>query len=68
MGKFLIVSLSLSRWDSGLWGWACKSSATEKENCVLRCLSPECYDLIYGGDPVSGGVRVRCDVSEEFFF
>uniref|UniRef100_A0A0E0CL13 Uncharacterized protein n=1 Tax=Oryza meridionalis TaxID=40149 RepID=A0A0E0CL13_9ORYZ len=41
--------------DNGLWGWACKSSATEKENCVLRCLSPECYDLIYGGDPLEEG-------------
>jgi molecular chaperone DnaJ len=40
---------------SGLWGFACRSSATEKENCVLRCTSPECYNLIYGGDPVSGG-------------
>ena len=37
-------------------GWVCRSSPTEKENCVLRCLSPECYDLIYGGDPVSGGM------------
>nr|AAN05335.1 Putative DNAJ protein [Oryza sativa Japonica Group] len=41
--------------ENGLWGWACKSSATEKENCVLRCLSPECYDLIYGGDPLEEG-------------
>nr|CAB3501546.1 unnamed protein product [Digitaria exilis] len=32
-----------------------KSSPTEKENCVLRCLSPECYDLIYGGDPLEEG-------------
>jgi molecular chaperone DnaJ len=43
---------------SGLWGWVCRSSPTEKENCVLRCLSPECYDLIYGGDPVSFSVWV----------
>ncbi|KAL5218059.1 hypothetical protein ABZP36_018743 [Zizania latifolia] len=41
--------------ENGLWGWACRSSATEKENCVLRCLSPECYDLIYGGDPLEEG-------------
>ncbi|XP_039826597.1 uncharacterized protein LOC120688367 isoform X1 [Panicum virgatum] len=40
---------------SGLWGWVCRSSPTEKENCVLRCLSPECYDLIYGGDPLEEG-------------
>jgi len=36
-------------------GWVCRSSPTEKENCVLRCLSPECYDLIYGGDPLEEG-------------
>ena len=51
---------------SGLWGWVCRSSPTEKENCVLRCLSPECYELIYGGDPVSGGIRMwgfsSCDI------
>ncbi|KAK3147952.1 hypothetical protein QOZ80_3BG0288750 [Eleusine coracana subsp. coracana] len=41
--------------ENGLWGWACRSSPTEKENCVLRCLSPECYDLIYGGDPLEEG-------------
>ncbi|ONL95210.1 hypothetical protein ZEAMMB73_Zm00001d028257 [Zea mays] len=44
--------------ENGLWGWVCRYSPTEKENCVLRCLSPECYDLIYGGDPVSGGIRI----------
>lgn len=37
---------------SGMWGWKCKSSMIEKENCALRCVSPVCYDLIYGGDPV----------------
>ncbi|KQK22830.1 uncharacterized protein LOC100840793 [Brachypodium distachyon] len=41
--------------ENGLWGFACRSSATEKENCVLRCLSPECYNLIYGGDPLEEG-------------
>ena len=51
-----VVSLLSRLGRSGLWGWACRSSPTEKENCVLRCLSPECYDLIYGGDPVSGGM------------
>ncbi|CAD6273092.1 unnamed protein product [Miscanthus lutarioriparius] len=40
---------------SGLWGWVCRSSPTEKDNCVLRCLSLECYDLIYGGDPLEEG-------------
>jgi hypothetical protein len=38
---------------SGLWGSACKASAIEKENCALRCLSPTCYESIYGADPVS---------------
>ncbi|KAK1651923.1 hypothetical protein QYE76_069728 [Lolium multiflorum] len=41
--------------ENGLWGFACRSSATEKENCVLRCASPECYNLIYGGDPLEEG-------------
>uniref|UniRef100_A0A453ILQ2 Uncharacterized protein n=1 Tax=Aegilops tauschii subsp. strangulata TaxID=200361 RepID=A0A453ILQ2_AEGTS len=41
--------------ENGLWGFACRSSTTEKENCVLRCLSPECYNLIYGGDPLEEG-------------
>nr|ACG36226.1 hypothetical protein [Zea mays] len=41
--------------ENGLWGWVCRYSPTEKENCVLRCLSPECYDLIYGGDPLEEG-------------
>uniref|UniRef100_A0ACD5TVZ1 Uncharacterized protein n=1 Tax=Avena sativa TaxID=4498 RepID=A0ACD5TVZ1_AVESA len=41
--------------ENGLWGFACRSSATEKENCVLRCVSPECYNLIYGGDPLEEG-------------
>lgn len=38
--------------ESGLWGWKCKSSITEKENCALRCLSSACYQLIYESDPV----------------
>ncbi|EXB70654.1 hypothetical protein L484_023840 [Morus notabilis] len=37
--------------ESGLWGWQCKSSATAKENCALRCLSPTCYEIIYESDP-----------------
>ena len=57
---------------SGLWGWDCRSSPTEKENCVLRCLSLECYDLIYGGDPVSGGIRMwgfsSCDILDLLIF
>ena len=39
---------------------------------MLRCLSPECYDLIYGGDPVSGGIRMwgfsSCDILDLLIF
>lgn len=37
---------------TGLWGWQCKSSMIAKENCVLKCLSPACYELVYESDPV----------------
>ncbi|KAI5070391.1 hypothetical protein GOP47_0014734 [Adiantum capillus-veneris] len=40
---------------SGLWGWHCKSSAIEKENCALRCVSAACYEKIYGDDPLEEG-------------
>ncbi|KAK8971571.1 hypothetical protein KSP40_PGU011266 [Platanthera guangdongensis] len=43
--------------ESGLWGWKCKSSIIEKENCALRCLSPACYQLIYESDPLEEGER-----------
>ncbi|KAA0049118.1 Protein OS-9 [Cucumis melo var. makuwa] len=43
--------------ESGLWGWQCRSSTTEKENCALRCLSPTCYDLVYGSDPLEEGEK-----------
>ncbi|KAI4353769.1 hypothetical protein L6164_002697 [Bauhinia variegata] len=43
--------------DSGLWGWKCKSSTTERENCALRCLSPACYELIYESDPLEEGEK-----------
>ncbi|QCE04613.1 hypothetical protein DEO72_LG8g2650 [Vigna unguiculata] len=43
--------------DSGLWGWSCKSSAIERENCALRCLSPACYELIYESDPLEEGEK-----------
>ncbi|KAG9452885.1 hypothetical protein H6P81_005789 [Aristolochia fimbriata] len=43
--------------ESGLWGWKCKWSVIEKENCALRCLSPVCYDLIYGSDPLEEGEK-----------
>ncbi|KAI4312570.1 hypothetical protein MLD38_037375 [Melastoma candidum] len=38
--------------ESGLWGWQCKPSAIAKENCVLKCLSPACYELVYESDPL----------------
>ncbi|KAJ3683059.1 hypothetical protein LUZ60_013286 [Juncus effusus] len=43
--------------ESGLWGPRCRSSVIEKENCALQCLSPQCYDLIYGGDPLEEGEK-----------
>ncbi|XP_068650994.1 uncharacterized protein [Aristolochia californica] len=43
--------------ESGLWGWKCKSSVIEKENCALRCLSPECYEFIYESDPLEEGEK-----------
>ncbi|GAV78156.1 hypothetical protein CFOL_v3_21624 [Cephalotus follicularis] len=43
--------------ESGLWGWQCKSSQIAKENCVLKCLSPPCYELIYENDPLEEGEK-----------
>ncbi|RVW79530.1 hypothetical protein CK203_051653 [Vitis vinifera] len=42
---------------SGLWGWQCKSSVIAKENCVLQCLSPPCYELVYESDPLEEGEK-----------
>jgi hypothetical protein len=39
--------------DNGLWGSHCRSSAINKENCALRCVSHSCYDSVYGNDHVS---------------
>ncbi|CAA6669512.1 unnamed protein product [Spirodela intermedia] len=33
----------------------CRSSTVSKENCALRCLSPTCYELVYGSDPLEEG-------------
>ncbi|QDZ20670.1 hypothetical protein HOP50_04g31920 [Chloropicon primus] len=30
-------------------------SDVQKENCVLLCVSPECYEKIYGSDPLEEG-------------
>ncbi|KAM5550974.1 hypothetical protein ABKV19_027363 [Rosa sericea] len=43
--------------DSGLWGWQCKSTMIAKENCVLKCLSPTCYELVYESDPLEEGEK-----------
>ncbi|KAK9278825.1 hypothetical protein L1049_028404 [Liquidambar formosana] len=43
--------------ESGLWGWQCKSSMIAKENCVLKCLSPACYELVYESDPLEEGEK-----------
>ena len=31
----------------------CIGSDVKRENCILRCVSPECYEKLYGNDPVS---------------
>eukprot|EP00252_Welwitschia_mirabilis_P015111 TRINITY_DN3326_c0_g2_i1.p2 TRINITY_DN3326_c0_g2~~TRINITY_DN3326_c0_g2_i1.p2 ORF type:complete len:120 (-),score=12.21 TRINITY_DN3326_c0_g2_i1:74-433(-) len=41
--------------QNGLWGWKCKSSVAERENCALKCLDYDCYELIYGDDPIEEG-------------
>ncbi|XP_042059852.1 uncharacterized protein LOC121804396 [Salvia splendens] len=43
--------------ESGLWGERCTSSTIAKENCVLQCLSPICYELIYESDPLEEGEK-----------
>ncbi|KAF5735280.1 hypothetical protein HS088_TW15G00781 [Tripterygium wilfordii] len=43
--------------ESGLWGLKCKSSSVAKENCALRCLSPQCYELVYESDPLEEGEK-----------
>ncbi|XP_057531531.1 uncharacterized protein LOC130809758 isoform X1 [Amaranthus tricolor] len=53
--------------ESGMWGWDCKVSMIAKENCALKCLSPRCYELVYGSDPLEEGEKdiIR---SQEFKF
>lgn len=41
--------------DNWLWGRACRSSWIAKENCALRCVSPACYNTIYGQDALEEG-------------
>lgn len=33
----------------------CRESSIDRENCVLRCMEPTCYERIYGGDPLEEG-------------
>ena len=30
----------------------CKGNDVKRENCVLKCVSPECYEELYGSDPL----------------
>eukprot|EP00898_Chlorokybus_atmophyticus_P003109 jgi/Chlat1/379/Chrsp10S01489 len=34
---------------------ACLESAAARENCVLKCASPSCYDKVYASDPLEDG-------------
>lgn len=43
--------------ENGLWGQQCKSPMIAKENCMLQCVSPPCYELIYEGDPLEEGEK-----------
>ena len=31
------------------------TDAADRENCVLRCMSPPCYEETYGSDPLEDG-------------
>lgn len=33
----------------------CERSRAAMENCILRCVSPKCYDKVYGEDPLEEG-------------
>ncbi len=33
----------------------CAVSDVTRENCVLKCVSPECYEKLYGNDPLEEG-------------
>lgn len=33
----------------------CIATLIDRENCVLRCMEPECYEQIYGKDPLEEG-------------
>lgn len=33
----------------------CVESTIQRENCVLRCMEPSCYETIYGSDPLEEG-------------
>eukprot|EP00887_Chlorella_sp_A99_P000692 scaffold5.g692.t1 len=68
-GKRAACELHVSR-----AGGACMQSGVERENCVLRCMSPACYQWQYGSDALEEGEvdtqrRRRykaCVIREEF--
>ena len=33
----------------------CVATLVDRENCVLKCMEPECYEQIYGQDPLEEG-------------
>lgn len=33
----------------------CVATLVDRENCVLKCMEPACYDQIYGQDPLEEG-------------
>ncbi len=33
----------------------CLDDDTRRENCMLRCVSPACYDQVYAADPLEEG-------------
>eukprot|EP00243_Klebsormidium_subtile_P004886 TRINITY_DN19097_c0_g1_i1.p1 TRINITY_DN19097_c0_g1~~TRINITY_DN19097_c0_g1_i1.p1 ORF type:complete len:122 (+),score=18.82 TRINITY_DN19097_c0_g1_i1:373-738(+) len=36
-------------------GGPCMASSIDKENCILRCINPECYEQVYGLDSLEEG-------------
>ncbi|GAQ88219.1 hypothetical protein KFL_004100070 [Klebsormidium nitens] len=36
-------------------GGPCMTSSINKENCILRCMNPECYEQVYGLDSLEEG-------------
>mmetsp|Transcript_22891 Transcript_22891/g.31861 ORF Transcript_22891/g.31861 Transcript_22891/m.31861 type:complete len:121 (+) Transcript_22891:122-484(+) len=34
---------------------SCNEFPVALENCIMRCVSPECYDVVYSADPLEEG-------------